>query len=425
MRMGSKEKIDNVCMVVFSYYPADPRVRREAEALVEAGMRVEVVCLRGEGQAKREEINGVTARRLPIRRTRGGKLRYILEYLLFFVAAFFAVCGLSLRRRIGIVHAHNMPDFLIFTGLLPRLLGGRTVLDLHDPTPEVFQTKYGIEKGGRTFKLLAFVERISIRFASLVLTPNIRFKEVFGERGCPSDKIKIVMNSPDESIFREEMADEWAAEGRDGDDKTFKVMFHGGIYERHGLNTALEAIARVRAETPDLRLEVYGDGDHVEAFQAMVAELGLGDVVRYRGSVPLETIARAIPKADIGLIANNKSPFTLINMPTRIFEYLAMGRPVIAPRTPGILDYFGEEELFFFEPGDAEDLGRALVKAYRDREARERVLTRARPVYQKHAWRLEKQGLVQALRGLVNRGATAGSVPAARVEVDNPNKINN
>jgi glycosyltransferase involved in cell wall biosynthesis len=400
--MTAKRKTaPNVCMVVFSNYPSDPRVRREAEALIEAGMAVEVICLRGKDEPARETINGVLARRVPIARKRGGKIRYIFEYLLFFCAAFFMLCGLSLRRRYRIVHVHNMPDFLVFTALVPRLLGARVVLDLHDPTPEVFQTKYGIGTGSRPFRLLVAIEKWSIRFANLVLTPNIRFEKLFIERGCPPEKIKIVMNSPDESIFRPPNGGNGHGANGNGcrtadspGPKPFVIMFHGGVYERHGLNTALHALAKVRRQAPELRLDVYGDGDYVEAFQALVAELRLGDLVRYYGKVSLETIAQAIPNADLGLIPNNRSPFTLINMPTRIFEYLSMGRPAIVPRTPGILDYFGEDEMFFFEPGNVDDLARVLVEASRNRDKRRRVMEKARPIYERHAWRQEKRTLV-------------------------------
>ena len=76
------------------------------------------------------------------------------------------------------------------------------------------------------------------------------------------------------------------------------------------------------------------------------------------GPKRLEELVREIEACDVGVIPNQRNPFTDINTPTRIFEYLALGKPVIAPRTPGIQDYFDPESLFFFEAGDAGDLAR-------------------------------------------------------------------
>jgi glycosyltransferase involved in cell wall biosynthesis len=79
-----------------------------------------------------------------------------------------------------------------------------------------------------------------------------------------------------------------------------------------------------------------------------VQKHGVQDAVRYFGGKGLEEIAAAIDECDVGLIPNRRSVFTEINTPTRIFEYLARGKPVITGRAPGVQDYFGDDALFFF-----------------------------------------------------------------------------
>jgi glycosyltransferase involved in cell wall biosynthesis len=81
----------------------------------------------------------------------------------------------------------------------------------------------------------------------------------------------------------------------------------------------------------------------------LVRERGLQEAVRYLGVRSLDQIVEAIDDCDVGIIPNRRSVFTEINMPTRIFEYLARGKPVIAPLTAGIQDYFSSDELLFFE----------------------------------------------------------------------------
>ncbi len=405
-----------VCMVVYSTYPADPRVRREAEALAGEGALVDVVCLRGEGERGLEDVRGVRVVRLPVSRTRGGALRYAWEWGLFIAMSAAVVAWLHFVRRYTVVHVHNMPDFLVASALLPRFAGARLVLDLHDPTPEVFMTKYGIGEEHPLTRALVFLERTSIRLAHLVLTPNEAFRRLFVSRGCPARKIAIVMNSPQESVFGADVVAHTRSKpkrprARGGKRGPRVLMYHGTVVERHGLGTALEAVARLRKDVPELEFRIFGDGDWVDELKGRVRELGLGACVSYRGRVPLERIAAEIPAADAGVVPNERTPFTELNLPTRIFEYLAMGRPVVAPRTRGVLDYFGEGELYLFEPGDADDLARAIGRALKPGRARTAVLARGIEVYRRHAWALEAErlvGLYERLLGPRSRGVAEG-----------------
>ena len=97
-------------------------------------MSVDLICLRdGKREPSREIVNGVNILRLPIPKRRGGKIDYLLQYSAFGAACFMILAFRSLRKRYDIVHVDNMPDFLVFSGLVPRLFGSKVMLDLHDP----------------------------------------------------------------------------------------------------------------------------------------------------------------------------------------------------------------------------------------------------------------------------------------------------
>lgn len=389
----------SVAILVFSYYSEDPRVRREAEALCTSGMSVDVVCLRKSSERNREIINGVHVYRLPIQRKRTGKLRYLWQYTYFGFLAFFAMSVLGLRRRYDLVHVHNMPDFLVFSALIPRVAGAKLILDLHDPMPEVFMTKYCLSESHPVVRFLVMGERLSILFSNLVLTPNIAFRDLFISRGCPKDKIHIVMNSPQETIFQTN--NKKVKKNGKGKRSQFTIMYHGTISEWKGLNTALKAINLARDQIPNIVFDVYGEGDFVQAFLEYVEELNLKDVVSYHGHVSLENIARAIETKDVGLIPNNSSPFANINLPTRIFEYLCMRKPVIVSRTKGVLDYFYEESLHYVEPGSAESLAERIIEVYKNPSRSRAVLERGIAVYQAHRWEVERQHFVELITDLI------------------------
>jgi glycosyltransferase involved in cell wall biosynthesis len=211
-----------------------------------------------------------------------------------------------------------------------------------------------------------------------------------------------VMNSPDETIFR--MGPLPSGEGgrRPGEGKPFVVMYHGSLVERNGLGLAIDAIGRVRQSIPCAQLRIYGSRNtFLDSVIESVRVRGLEDAVYYMGPKPLEQIVEAIEACDVGIIPNQRSIFTELNTPTRIFEYLALGKPVIAPKAAGITDYFDEQSLVFFELGNAEDLAHRIEYVFHNPAAVTEITRRARQIHLAHTWRAEKSRLTGLVEGLL------------------------
>jgi glycosyltransferase involved in cell wall biosynthesis len=390
-------------VVVFSHYPSDPRPRRAAEALAQAGMRVDVISLKqDDGDPSHDSFNGVNILRLPLKHSRGGKVAYVARYGAFILAAFFLLAFRSFTRRYRVVHVHNMPDVLVFSALVPKVCGAKVILDLHDPMPELMMTIFGLERDSFGVRLLERLEKLSIGFADVVLTPNAAFEKLFISRSCGPDKLRVVMNAPDESIFKYRELVQPDVVERDAS-KPFIVMYHGALVERHGLDLAVQAIETVRRSVPNAQLRVFGRSTpFIQQVMEGVRSRGLQEAVQYLGPKSLPQIAEAIDGCDVGIIPNRRSCFTEINLPTRIFEYLARGKPVIAPRTVGIQDYFDQEQIVYFEPGDVEDLARNMqYLCSQPREANE-IARRGQAVYRAHRWSEERSRLVGLVDKLLN-----------------------
>jgi glycosyltransferase involved in cell wall biosynthesis len=387
-------------VLLFAYYPADNRPRRAAEALVSEGMHVELICLRqSRDEPARETFNGVNVRRLPLRRHRGGPRAYFLQYSAFLLIAFFLLAMRSLTRRFDLVHVHNMPDLLVFSAVVPKLLGAKVILDLHDPMPELMMTIFRLEASSSAVRLLKHFEQWSIALADTVFTVNLACKKIFASRSCRADKIHVVMNSPDESFFAFRSV---LPEARKAD-QPFVMMYHGSILERNGLDLAVGALATIRPGLPSAELRIYGEATpFLELVLRKAREAGLENAVRYFGAKGPEGIAAAIDECDVGIISNRRSIFTEINTPTRIFEYLSRGKPVIAGRAPGVQDYFAEDALFFFELGDAEDLARIMTHVFGHPAEVEGVVRRGQEVYLAHRWSKERSGLVNKTAELLS-----------------------
>jgi glycosyltransferase involved in cell wall biosynthesis len=391
-----------VGMVTYSPYPDDPRPRRAVDALLAEGARVELICLSGEGTPKREKLDGVDVYRVPLKHLRRGKLNYAYQYSAFILlsSAIFALRSLS--RHYDLVYVHNMPDILVLSAMIPKALGAKVVLDLHDPMPELMMTIFNLDKDSPSVRLIRRVEKWSIARADSVLTVNLAMKKLVSSRSCPPDKIGVVMNSPDGRIFPLRVARSDAPTNQTAD-KRFAIMYHGSIVERNGLDIAVEALARVRLTVPNAELRIFGPStSFLERVMDVARHKNLQDAVRYLGPRSLEGLVPEIENCDVGVIPNHRNTFTEINTPTRIFEYLALGKPVIAPSTSGIQDYFDGESLLFFEPGNPDDLARQIEYASSHPREVLDIARKGQKIYLDHTWDCERQTLLDRLSGTLH-----------------------
>jgi glycosyltransferase involved in cell wall biosynthesis len=386
--------------VMYSNYPRDPRPRRAAEALTVAGASVEVMCLKEiDEEPQRESLNGVEITRLPLKHRRGGKLSYLVQYGSFILISGVILTSRAFRRPYDLVHVHNMPDFLVFCALVPKILGAKVILDLHDPMPELMMSIFRLREDSYSVWFLKKLEKWSILFADAVLTPNEAFKKLFLTRGCPPEKISVVINSPDEAIFQYREPSRQGL-GKRGTLKPFVIMYHGLLVERHGLDLAVMALGKIKESIPGAELRIYGRStSFLERVMDSVRKSELRASVRYLGPKKLEQIPEAIHDCDVGIIPNRRSIFTELNMPTRILEFLSRGKPVIAPRTQGILDYFGPKDLLFVELGDSNDLAMKIEYVFQHPEEMLRMVECGQAAYRTYKWSGERLRFVS----LVNR----------------------
>jgi glycosyltransferase involved in cell wall biosynthesis len=399
-----------LAMVTFSPYPFDPRPRRAVDALVKEGASIDLICLASDNLPRRQDFNGVNVLRVPLKHLRRGKLDYAFRYLAFICVSAVIFAVRTLARRYDLVYVHNMPDVLVASALIPKLFGAKVILDLHDPMPELMTTIFHTAPEARSVRLLRRLEKWSIGRADLVITVNIACKRIFSQRSCRSEKIAVVMNSPDGAIFPFRAVGHRNVPSQDGA-RSFVIMYHGSLVDRNGLEVAIDALARVRQTVPNAVLHIFGTSTQfLERMLKKVRDNHLEDRVQYFGPKRLEDLVTEIDKCDIGVIPNHRNAFTDINTPTRIFEYLALGKPVIAPRTPGIQDYFNEESLLFFEPGNADHLARQIEFASSHPEEMLEIARSGQRVYREHSWDQERETLLSRASGILpGAGGSSGS----------------
>jgi len=384
-----------VCMVVYTNYPSDTRVRREAEALAHRGDVVDVVCPPTPALEGRDTFAGVGIHAVGSSYSRGTRpVAYIRRYLAFLFASAVKVLRLHRRNRYDVIHVHTMPDFLVFSALGPKLLGARVVLDVHDLMPELYASKFKAGESHWVIRVIKAVERWSIGFADRAIAVHDPHRNALVGRVKDGEKLSVLMNLPDPAIF--------SHRGEPPKSTKFNLIYHGMVGSRHGLDVAVRAVAKARHEVPELELQVFGDGDYFPRIRELVAELGVENEVRLeQGLVPVEKLLPVIRDAHVGIVPLLDDPFTRYMLPVKLLEYVAVGVPVIASATATICSYFDERTVCLSVPGDPDDLAARIVDLYRDTARRDAFAAAAREFTARHSWEREKDKYFQLIDSLV------------------------
>jgi glycosyltransferase involved in cell wall biosynthesis len=396
--METKKRKTAVYMVAYTYYPTDPRVRREAETLASLeDFEVRVVVPKSGDAPRTTQSNGVSVVELNVCRYRGKSFSaYVLSYLKFVFAAFCDCTRLTLGGRVDVVHIHNMPDFLIFSALVPRLLGKKVILDIHDSIPETYIGKFK-NRSNLMFRALCMEEAVCCRLAHRVICVNHPQRDVLVSRGIPERKISVSMNVPDERWFHN-------GNGNGGSERSvsesFNLVFHGTLAKRLGVDLTIHAISKLNGSIPGLKFHIIGSGDDREELVALTESLGLESSVQFHGPVPIEKLAAALGPMQLGIISNRKNIATELMLPVKMLEYISLDIPVVAPPLKAIRHYFSADMLNYFDVENVDSLSSAILDSYRNEQKRLKQIKSARVFLDQYGWVRQKQDLIGLYRSM-------------------------
>ena len=376
-----------VCMVGFFVYSGDGRVKGYAESLYRAGVGVDVLSIYGSAKNKSFENSGVRVFSIPIHRTRKNLVTYFLEYLSAFLFLGFLLTRMFIKEHYDVIHVHNMPDFLVFTGLIPKLFGAKIILDIHDPMPEVYMSKYPDAKKGWGVRFIRLEEKISASFADAVITANSHFRENIIKRGIRSSKITVVHNFPDPNIFNRSAY----SSRKEQHHERFTLIFPGTIAPRYGLEVAIKAMPLIKRRIKNIRLLIIGQQvGYMKSLISLADQLGVTSVVEFRPPMRIEEIPKLLVQADIGIYPALPDPHMTIAVPGKLLEFAEMGLPILSSRLEIVEEIFDRSAVMFFEPGNVNQFSQCVIKLYKNPKLREELVHNAdRTFVRKHSWEPE------------------------------------
>ena len=397
-----------VAIVVHAVYPGDPRVRRQSDALVEAGHEVDIICLRQPGERAEETDGPRRIVRLPVNRSFVGFAGHLAEYLAFTAIVAWRLAHEHRRRRYALVQVATVPDFLAFAALPEKLTGVPLLLDLHEDMPEFFRDRFGHPMLRPFLPLVVGATRLAATIPDHLITVHEPLRELSIQRGVAPDRISVVMNSADARMFDAE-AHERRAFMADG---TLRLVHHSNFQRIYGLHVAIEGLARLRPDV-DWQLDVYGDGPWRDGIEAAIERTGTDGRVRLHGRVEMDELPRLLAGADIGLVPSLPEPYLAYSLSTKLLEYAAMGVPIVASSLSTFRRHFTDDAIRFVPGGDPEALARAIEGLVDDPEGTVRMGREAQRQARAYDWEAQKARYVSIVSGLIagtHEGATRDGV---------------
>jgi len=318
---------------------------------------------------------------------------YLFDYTAFFTLASLKLAQLSLKKRFDVVEVNTMPDFLVFITLLPRLLGSKVILYMYENMPALFMSTFETGLNHIGTRLVCLAERVSAGYAHHVIASDgIAHKRALESRGIPGKKITVVLNVPDDAIFKPNSLPTVS------DGNYFRLIVVSTIVKRYGIQTLVKAIPLLTKDIPELKVDVVGDGEYRPELERMAHNLGVEEYLNFTGLVPLDVVPSYITRADIGLAPMLDD----VGLPNKLFEYFALGKPVVVSALPSLMDNFDNNGyVVYFKPDDETDLATRILELYRNPEKRSSLASHGQAFYNDCQWSVMKHEYLKVYRKLL------------------------
>ena len=388
----------NFCSVAYTIYEFDYRVRRYGEALLGRGGRVDAIALRRDGQERTRILNGVKIFQIQTRKyDERGLLDYIFRIALFFVKGSLILFFKHLRYRYRVIHIHNVPDFLVFMAFIPKLLGAKIILDIHDILPEFYCQKFNRSMDTCFANLLRLIEKVSIHFADHVIVGNDLWRgKIISRDNIEPRRITTSLNYPNINFFRKSP--------NMSKNASCTILYPGTISHHHGIDIAIRALSIAKKEIPTLRFlisKVPKSLTYYNSLKVLIRSLHLEQNVEFFQPVPPEELWKIYAKTLIGVVPKRKGIFSSEAFSTKILDFMAAGIPVIASRTKIDEYYFDDSMIMFFESESPEALARCIIELYQNPEKAGFLAANAKQFVAQNNWDVKKQKYIDLVNSLV------------------------
>lgn len=321
----------------------------------------------------------------------------------------------SLSDRLDEVIAREKPDILhahspSLNGLAALRAGRRYGL------PVVYECRAFWEdaavdhgtcsEGGVRYRLTRALETRVFRQADAVTTICEGLRRDIKARGVPPERLTIIPNAVDVEHFKMHRQKDPALTRQLGLENKQVLGFIGSFYAYEGLSLLLEALPRVLARMPDVRLLLVGGGQQEGALRQQASESGIEDKIVFTGRVPHDQVQQYYDLVDILVYPRIPMRLTELVTPLKPLEAMAQGRVVLASDVGGHRELIRDGETgTLFGAGDPDSLVAAIIDLLEHRDAWDRIKDAGRTfVEDERNWPMSVARYETVYNRLVNAG---------------------
>lgn len=318
-------KGNNILIIVENLpLPFDRRVWQEANALIEAGAKVSIICPKMNEYTKSfETINGIDIYRHPLTVEGNGVFGYLLEYSTAFFWEFVLSWKIFFKERFHVIQGCNPPDLIFIVALFFKLFGVKYVFDHHDINPELYIAKYN--KKGFFYNLMLYAERLTFKVADFSIATNESYKTIaVGRGGMPVDRVVVVRSGPKLDRLQLRQGNDKYKKGR-----TFLVGYVGVMGAQEGIDLLLESVAYIVRQRQDIQFAIIGGGTEFEKLMVLSKNMELEAYVDFYGRVSDELLLDVLNTADVCVNPDRPTAMNDLSTMNKIMEYMALKKPIV------------------------------------------------------------------------------------------------
>lgn len=255
-----------------------------------------------------------------------GTSRRIINYLTYMLSA---GCAALFQVRPDVIVATSPQFFCGWAGIIASWVRWRPlVLEIRDIWPESI-VAVGAMRKGLTLRFLEWLERLMYRSARHIVAVGNGYRDQVLSKVDVGQRISVITNGVDTQLFQpqppcESLLRSWRLSNR------FVCSYVGTIGMAHGLDVVVSAARTFkRLGRNDIVFLLVGDGAERARLQTQVADEELDDLVVFTGRLPREQMPAVLASSDVCLVHLRKSELFETVIPSKIFETIAMGKPII------------------------------------------------------------------------------------------------
>ncbi len=393
----------SVCIVWQGFYPWDVRL----EKFIACFTKFYRVCLVSKG--KDDNPLSEEHENLSIYRVRAGlflkkigakKIAGIINAPIFFNPFWMIRCfSVARNNKASLILVRDLP--MMWLGLIVgRILRIPVIFDMAENYPAALiaynKKCYKPFLIGNAF-FPRWYERLAASLSAKVFVVTEEQKERLIKKNVSGDKIVVVGNTP-------ALSEEFFNNNNNADRADKTVLYTGKIDIHRGVDVAIKALPQLMKKHPGLVLVLAGAGTEVDKLRLLARKLGVERNVRFLGWISHQEIYDNILKSTVCLIPHVKSEHTDTTLPNKLFDYMALGKPVISSDLIPVVRILKEYGCgLIFKSGDPESLAQQIEKALDSELLKKLGVNGQKAVKERFRWDIDEKILASVTSDLIER----------------------